>query len=85
MKDWTKRFYNNVNSKKLKSMEELVTEIAAMHNFIRTGGEEAIPTRQYHHKDTKTLKSYAGEVEVGSAWRRKALLRREKEERERPG
>jgi hypothetical protein len=44
MKDWTKRFYNNVNSKKLKSMEESVTEIAAMHNFIRTGGEEAIPT-----------------------------------------
>jgi hypothetical protein len=44
MKDWTKRVYNNVNSKKLKSMEELVTEIAAMHNFIRTGGEEAIPT-----------------------------------------
>ena len=30
----------------------------------------------------KTLKSYAGEVEVGSAWRRKALLRREREERE---
>jgi hypothetical protein len=45
MKDWTKRFYNNVNSKKLKSIEELVTEIAAMHNIIsRTGGEGAIPT-----------------------------------------
>jgi hypothetical protein len=83
MKDWTKRVYNNVNSKKLKSMEELVTEIAAMHNFIRTGGEEAIPTRQYYHRDTKTLKSYAGEVEVGSAWRRKgnaAPLTREREE-----
>jgi hypothetical protein len=51
-----------------------------MYNFIRTGGEEAIPTRQYHPKDTKTLKSYAGEVEAGSAWRRKALLRREREE-----
>jgi len=25
MKDGTKRFYNNVNSKKLKSMKELVT------------------------------------------------------------
>jgi hypothetical protein len=62
-----------------------MTIIAAMYNFIRTGGEEAIPTRQYHPKDTKTLKSYAGEVEVNSAWRRKALLRREKEERERPG
>jgi len=33
----------------------------------------------------KTLKSYAGEAEVGSAWRRKALLRREKEERGRSG
>jgi hypothetical protein len=30
----------------------------------------------------KTLKSYAGEVEVGSEWWRKALLRREREERE---
>jgi hypothetical protein len=44
MKDGTKWFYNNVNSKKLKSIEELVTEIAAMHNVIRTGGEEAIST-----------------------------------------
>jgi hypothetical protein len=54
-----------------------------MHNFIRTGGEGAIPTRQYHPKDTKTLKSYAGEVEVISAWRRKGNavpLRREREE-----
>jgi hypothetical protein len=33
-------FYNNVNSKKLKSTEELVTEIAAMHNIIRA---EVIP------------------------------------------
>jgi hypothetical protein len=59
------------------------SKIAAMYNFIRTGGEEAIPTRQYHHKDTKTLKSYAGEVEVISAWRRKGNavpLRREREE-----
>jgi putative transposase len=35
MKNRTKRFYNNVNSKKLKSLEELVTAIAAMHNIIR--------------------------------------------------
>jgi hypothetical protein len=58
-----------------------------MYDFIRTGGEEAILTRQYHPMDTKTLKSYAGEVEAGSAWQRKVLLRREreKEERERPG
>jgi len=28
-------FYNNINAKKLKSLEELVTAIAAMHNIIR--------------------------------------------------
>jgi hypothetical protein len=44
MKDRTKRFYNNVNSKELKSIEELVNAIAAMHNIIRAGGEEVIPT-----------------------------------------
>jgi putative transposase len=38
MKDRTKRFYNNVNSKKLKCIEELVTAIAIMHNIIRAGG-----------------------------------------------
>jgi hypothetical protein len=43
MKERTKRFYNNVNAKKLKSIEELVTAIAAMHNIIRAGGEEVIP------------------------------------------
>jgi len=44
MKNRTKRFYNNVNSKKLKSLEELATAIAAMHNIIRPGKEEVIPT-----------------------------------------
>jgi ribosomal protein S6 len=44
MKDRTKGFYNNVNSKKLKSLEELVTAIAIMHNIIRARGEEVIPT-----------------------------------------
>jgi hypothetical protein len=44
MKDWTKRVYNNVNSKKLKSIEELATAIAATHNIIRARGEEVIPT-----------------------------------------
>jgi hypothetical protein len=44
LKNKTKRFYNNVNSKKLKSLEELVTTIAAMHNIIRAKGEEVIPT-----------------------------------------
>jgi putative transposase len=43
-KNRTKRFYNNINAKTLKSIEELVTAIAAMHNFIRAGGEEVIPT-----------------------------------------
>jgi transposase-like protein len=47
MKNRTKRFYNNVNSKKLKSLEELVTAIAAMHNIIKAGGGEVIPTGQY--------------------------------------
>jgi transposase-like protein len=44
MKERTKRFYNNVNLKKLKSIEELVTAIAAMHNVIRARGEEVILT-----------------------------------------
>jgi transposase-like protein len=44
MKERTKRFYNNVNSKTLKSIEELVTAIAIMHNIIRAGGEEVIST-----------------------------------------
>ena len=44
MKERTKRFYNNVNAKTLKCLEELVTAIAAMHNIIRAGGEEVIPT-----------------------------------------
>jgi transposase-like protein len=44
MKNRTKRFYNNVNAKTLKSIEELVTAIAIMHNIIRAGGEEVIPT-----------------------------------------
>ena len=44
LKNRTKRFYNNVNSKKLKSLEDLVTAIAIMHNITRAGGEEVIPT-----------------------------------------
>jgi hypothetical protein len=38
MKDRTKRFYNNVNSKKLKCLEELVNAIAIMHKIIGAGG-----------------------------------------------
>jgi putative transposase len=44
MKNRTKRFYNNVNTKTLKSLEELITATAAMHNIIRAGGGEVIPT-----------------------------------------
>ena len=35
LKNRTKRFHNNVNSKTLKSIEELVTAIAIMHNISR--------------------------------------------------
>jgi hypothetical protein len=35
MKERTKIFHSNVNAKKLKSVKELVTAIAAMHNIIR--------------------------------------------------
>jgi hypothetical protein len=44
MKDRTKRFYNNVNSKTFKSLEDLVAAIAIMHNIITAGGEEVILT-----------------------------------------
>jgi hypothetical protein len=44
LKNRTKRFHNNVNSKTLKSIEELVTAIAVMHNIIRARREEAILT-----------------------------------------
>jgi transposase-like protein len=47
VKDRTKRFYNNINAKTLKSLEELVTAIVATHNIIRAGGEEVIPTCRY--------------------------------------
>jgi hypothetical protein len=44
MKHRTKRFYNDVNSKKSKSVEELVTAIAIMHDVTRARGEEVILT-----------------------------------------
>jgi transposase-like protein len=44
MKERTKMFYNNINAKTLKSIEELITAIAAMHNIIRAGLEEVILT-----------------------------------------
>jgi transposase-like protein len=37
MKERTKRFYNNINAKTLKSLEELITATAATLNIIRAG------------------------------------------------
>jgi hypothetical protein len=50
-KDRTKRFYNDMNSKKSKSVEELVTATANMRNVTRARGEEVILTRQYRFAD----------------------------------
>jgi transposase-like protein len=44
LKNRTKRFHNNVNSKTLKSIEEIATAVAIMHNLVRTGRGEVIPT-----------------------------------------
>jgi transposase-like protein len=44
LKNRTKRFYNNVNSKTLKSIEEIATAVAIVHNLVRTGGWEVILT-----------------------------------------
>jgi transposase-like protein len=44
LKNRTKRFCNNVNSKTLKSIEEIATAVAIVHNLIRIGGGEVIPT-----------------------------------------
>ncbi|MCL7389531.1 MAG: IS6 family transposase [Thaumarchaeota archaeon] len=44
MKGRTKKFYNNINTKTLKCLEELVTAIAVIHNIIRAGGEKVMPT-----------------------------------------
>jgi transposase-like protein len=43
LKNRTKRFHNNVNSKTLKSIEEIATAIAIVHNLVRTGRGEVIP------------------------------------------
>jgi hypothetical protein len=56
LKERSKRFYNNVNSKTLKSIEELVAAIAIMHNIIRAGGEEVTPTCRYPNKFPKHKK-----------------------------
>ncbi|MEM1949364.1 MAG: hypothetical protein QXY50_02730 [Candidatus Caldarchaeum sp.] len=40
LKDMTKRFYNNINSKTVKSIEEIATAIALTHNILNTQREE---------------------------------------------
>jgi transposase-like protein len=37
-------FHNNVNSKTLKSIEEIATAVAIVHNLVRIGRGEVIPT-----------------------------------------
>ena len=37
LKNRTKRFHNNVNSKTLKSIEDIATAVAIVHNLVRTG------------------------------------------------
>jgi transposase-like protein len=44
LKERTKRFHNNVNSKTLKSIEEIATAVAIVHNLVRIGRGEVIPT-----------------------------------------
>jgi transposase-like protein len=44
LKNRTKRFHNNVNSKTLKSIEEIATAVAIVHNLVRIGGGKVIPT-----------------------------------------
>jgi transposase-like protein len=44
LKERTKRFYNNVNSKTLKNIEEIATAVAIAHNLVRIGRGEVIPT-----------------------------------------
>ena len=44
LKNRTKRFYNNVNSKTLKSIEEIATAVAIVHKLVRIGRGEVILT-----------------------------------------
>ena len=43
LKNRTKRFHNNVNSKTLKSIEEIAKAVAIVHNLVRTGRGGVIP------------------------------------------
>jgi transposase-like protein len=44
LKNRTKRFHNNVNSKNLKSIEDIAMAVAIVHNLVRIGRGEVIPT-----------------------------------------
>jgi hypothetical protein len=44
LKNRTKRFHNNVNSKNLKSIEDIAMAVAIVHNLIRIGRGEVILT-----------------------------------------
>jgi transposase-like protein len=44
LKNRTKRFHNNVNSKTLKSIEDIAMAVAIVHNLVRTGRGEVILT-----------------------------------------
>jgi ribosomal protein L16 Arg81 hydroxylase len=68
LKNRTKRFYNNVNSKTLKSLEDLVAATAAMHNIIRAGGEEVIPTRQSPSSLGKEYIARGSWIGLGCRW-----------------
>jgi hypothetical protein len=37
-------FHNNINAKTLKGIEEIVTAVAIVHNLVRIGKGEVIPT-----------------------------------------
>jgi transposase-like protein len=43
LKNRTKMFHNNLNSKTLKSIEEMATAVAIVHNLVRIGRVEVIP------------------------------------------
>ncbi|MEM2041538.1 MAG: DDE-type integrase/transposase/recombinase, partial [Nitrososphaerota archaeon] len=42
LKDRTKRFYNNINSKTVKSIEEIATAIALIHNILLNTQREEV-------------------------------------------
>jgi hypothetical protein len=51
-------FYNNVNSKKLKCVEELVTAIAIIHNVIRAASEFEAPPEPF--EEARVLRDVVG-------------------------